>query len=245
MTSGRSRPMIVDTVRNAPSSTANPVGSRHACRRCPVSHSMEEAPNATPITVHVSVNDDPTAAAVSSTPTRCRATQSVHSSSSRPIVESNTKSSARAPTASMETTRTTKPDSAVVAARWVSTEADATTGPLPAAPAAHARDEHASSAGPSGRAGRSLTAWWSLFGMVVERDSGHPRRCPGAPAVDGPHRRRRPRGPWGPAHAAVRRRFSVHFERCDRLLERLRACRLDNSHDVEMRRLLRRPSARR
>ena len=40
-------------------------------------------------------------------------------------------------------------------------------------------------------------------------------------------------------HAAVRRWFSVHFERCDRLLKRLRASRLDNSHDVEMRRLLR------
>jgi hypothetical protein len=37
----------------------------------------------------------------------------------------------------------------------------------------------------------------------------------------------------------VRRRFSVHFERCDRLLKRLRASRLDNSHDIEMRRLLR------
>ena len=36
-------------------------------------------------------------------------------------------------------------------------------------------------------------------------------------------------------HAAVRRRFSVHFERCDRLLKRLRASRLDNSHDAEMR----------
>jgi DNA replication protein DnaC len=40
-------------------------------------------------------------------------------------------------------------------------------------------------------------------------------------------------------HAAVRRRFSVHFERCDRLLKRLRASRLDNSHDTEIRRLLR------
>jgi DNA replication protein DnaC len=40
-------------------------------------------------------------------------------------------------------------------------------------------------------------------------------------------------------HIAVRRRFSVHFERCDRLLKRLRASRLDNSHDVEMRKLLR------
>ncbi len=40
-------------------------------------------------------------------------------------------------------------------------------------------------------------------------------------------------------HAAIRRRFSVHFERCDKLLKRLRASRLDNSHDVEMRKLLR------
>lgn len=40
-------------------------------------------------------------------------------------------------------------------------------------------------------------------------------------------------------HAAVRRRFSVHFERCDRLLKRLRASRLDNSHDTEIRKLLR------
>ena len=34
-------------------------------------------------------------------------------------------------------------------------------------------------------------------------------------------------------HAAIRRRFTVHFERCDRLLKRLRASRLDNSHDNE------------
>ena len=40
-------------------------------------------------------------------------------------------------------------------------------------------------------------------------------------------------------HAAVRRRYSVHFERCDRLLKRLRTSRLDNSHDTEMRKLLR------
>jgi DNA replication protein DnaC len=40
-------------------------------------------------------------------------------------------------------------------------------------------------------------------------------------------------------HAAVRRRISVHFERCDRLLKRLRASRLDNSHDAEIRKLLR------
>ena len=40
-------------------------------------------------------------------------------------------------------------------------------------------------------------------------------------------------------HAAVRRRFSVHFERCDRLLKRLRASRVDNSHDAEIRKLLR------
>lgn len=40
-------------------------------------------------------------------------------------------------------------------------------------------------------------------------------------------------------HAAVRRRYSVHVERCDRLLKRLRVSRLDNSHDTEMRKLLR------
>ncbi len=40
-------------------------------------------------------------------------------------------------------------------------------------------------------------------------------------------------------HAAIRRRISVHFERCDRLLKRLRATRLDNSHDNEIRKLLR------
>jgi DNA replication protein DnaC len=40
-------------------------------------------------------------------------------------------------------------------------------------------------------------------------------------------------------HAAIRRRFSVHFERCDRMLKRLRASRLDNSHDTEMRKLIR------
>jgi DNA replication protein DnaC len=40
-------------------------------------------------------------------------------------------------------------------------------------------------------------------------------------------------------HAAVRRRFSVPFERCDRLLKRLRTSRLDNSHDHEIRKLLR------
>lgn len=40
-------------------------------------------------------------------------------------------------------------------------------------------------------------------------------------------------------HAGVRRRYSVHFERTDQLLRRLKASRLDNSHDVELRRLLR------
>ena len=40
-------------------------------------------------------------------------------------------------------------------------------------------------------------------------------------------------------HAGVRRRFTVHFERCDRLLKRLRASRLDNSHDNEIRKLIR------
>src|SRR5208282_866222 len=36
-------------------------------------------------------------------------------------------------------------------------------------------------------------------------------------------------------HAAIRRRYSVHFERADVLLKRLRASRLDNSHDAELR----------
>jgi DNA replication protein DnaC len=40
-------------------------------------------------------------------------------------------------------------------------------------------------------------------------------------------------------HAAVRRRYSVHFERADQLFKRLKATRLDNSHDVETRKLLR------
>ena len=40
-------------------------------------------------------------------------------------------------------------------------------------------------------------------------------------------------------HAAIRRRYSVHFERTDQLLKRLKASRLDNSHDAEIRKLLR------
>ena len=40
-------------------------------------------------------------------------------------------------------------------------------------------------------------------------------------------------------HAAIRRRHSTHFERADRLLKRLRVARLDNSHDTEIRKLLR------
>ena len=40
-------------------------------------------------------------------------------------------------------------------------------------------------------------------------------------------------------HAAVRRRHSVHFERTDTMLKRLKASRLDNSHDAEVRKLLR------
>ena len=40
-------------------------------------------------------------------------------------------------------------------------------------------------------------------------------------------------------HVAVRRRYSVHFERADQLFKRLKASRLDNSHDAEMRKLLR------
>ncbi|HZT65973.1 MAG TPA: ATP-binding protein [Acidimicrobiales bacterium] len=39
--------------------------------------------------------------------------------------------------------------------------------------------------------------------------------------------------------AAVRRRYSVIFSRTDVLLKRLRASRLDNSHDAEMRKLVR------
>ena len=40
-------------------------------------------------------------------------------------------------------------------------------------------------------------------------------------------------------HAAVRRRYTVAFSRTDVLLKRLRASRLDNSHDAEMRKLIR------
>jgi DNA replication protein DnaC len=40
-------------------------------------------------------------------------------------------------------------------------------------------------------------------------------------------------------HAAVRRRYSVAFNRTDVLLRKLRASRLDNSHDAEIRKLLR------
>jgi DNA replication protein DnaC len=40
-------------------------------------------------------------------------------------------------------------------------------------------------------------------------------------------------------HIAVRRGHSVHFERADTLLKRLKASRLDNSHDTEVRKLLR------
>lgn len=40
-------------------------------------------------------------------------------------------------------------------------------------------------------------------------------------------------------HVACRRRFSVHFERADRLHKRLKATRLDNTHDAEMRKLMR------
>lgn len=40
-------------------------------------------------------------------------------------------------------------------------------------------------------------------------------------------------------HAAVRRRYSAIFCRADVLLKRLRASRLDNSHDAEIRKLLR------
>ena len=40
-------------------------------------------------------------------------------------------------------------------------------------------------------------------------------------------------------HIACRRHRSVIFERADRMFKRLKAARLDNSHDVEMRRLIR------
>jgi DNA replication protein DnaC len=40
-------------------------------------------------------------------------------------------------------------------------------------------------------------------------------------------------------HTAIRRRHTVHFERADKLLKRLRVSRLDNSHDAEVRKLLR------
>ena len=39
-------------------------------------------------------------------------------------------------------------------------------------------------------------------------------------------------------HIACRRRISVHFERADRLLKRLKASRLDASYDAEMRKLI-------
>ena len=39
-------------------------------------------------------------------------------------------------------------------------------------------------------------------------------------------------------HAACRRRISVHFERADRLHKRLKAARLDQSHEAEIRRLI-------
>jgi DNA replication protein DnaC len=39
-------------------------------------------------------------------------------------------------------------------------------------------------------------------------------------------------------HIACRRRYRVHFERSDKLFKRLRAARLDNSVDAEMRRLV-------
>jgi len=40
-------------------------------------------------------------------------------------------------------------------------------------------------------------------------------------------------------HAAIRRRHSVHFERADQLFKRLKVSRLDNSHDAEIRKLIR------
>jgi DNA replication protein DnaC len=38
-------------------------------------------------------------------------------------------------------------------------------------------------------------------------------------------------------HAAVRRQYSVHFERTDKLFKRLRAARLDHTYDDELRKL--------
>jgi DNA replication protein DnaC len=38
-------------------------------------------------------------------------------------------------------------------------------------------------------------------------------------------------------HAAVRRKYSVHAERADKLFKRLRAARLDHTHDEQMRKL--------
>jgi len=40
-------------------------------------------------------------------------------------------------------------------------------------------------------------------------------------------------------HIACRRRLSVGFYRTDQLLKRLKACRLDNSHEAELRKLIR------
>ncbi|MDP8929633.1 MAG: ATP-binding protein [Actinomycetota bacterium] len=39
-------------------------------------------------------------------------------------------------------------------------------------------------------------------------------------------------------HAACRRRLRVHADRADRMFKKLKACRLDNSHEAEMRRLI-------
>lgn len=38
-------------------------------------------------------------------------------------------------------------------------------------------------------------------------------------------------------HAAIRRKYSVHLERADKLFKRLRAARLDHTHEQEMRKL--------
>jgi DNA replication protein DnaC len=38
-------------------------------------------------------------------------------------------------------------------------------------------------------------------------------------------------------HAAVRRKYTVHAERADKLFKRLRAARLDHTHEEEMRKL--------
>ena len=99
------------------------------------------------------------------------------------------------------------------------------------------------------------------FGTTLDCQSWD---LPGAPALVGPRfarvdltslrfyrsrpRRTRPRPGVGVGkthlasalgHVGIRRRLSVHFSRADKLFTRLRAARLDNTLDAEMRRLAR------